>query len=245
MALEYFVILAVIALFSVVQSIFGMGILVFGTPTLLVLGYDFTTALIHLLPASFAISLLQVLTAGSTKVPISRFLYLLCIPGIGVGLWLADNVLVASWVNILIGCMLILSALVRFSPALRQLMLRALEKYFPVYHLVMGLVHGVTNLGGAMLAILATGTLANKEATRYVVAHYYLVFSIVQMFLLSALMGHYEGLISNYYSIFTSSGVYLLLGNRIFLQTNRQSFEVAMTVFIAIYGVVILLKPIF
>jgi uncharacterized protein len=244
MALEYFVILAVIAFFSVVQSIFGMGILVFGTPTLLVMGYDFTTALSHLLPASFAISLLQVLTAGSTRIPVSRYLYYFCIPGIGIGFWLADSVLVASWVNILVGCMLILSAFVRFSPPAKQLLLSALEKYFPVYHLVMGLVHGLTNLGGAMLAILATNTIDNKDETRYVVAHYYLVFSIAQMLLLATLMGHYESLISNYYSIITSSVVYLLLGNRIFLRTNTRSFDVAMTIFIAIYGIVLLLKPI-
>ena len=103
MTLEYLAILAVIALLSVVQSIFGMGVLIFGTPTLLLMGYDFTTTLGYLLPASFAISLLQVLSAGSSRVRISRYLYLFCLPGIGVGLWLTEASPLASWTNVLVG----------------------------------------------------------------------------------------------------------------------------------------------
>jgi uncharacterized membrane protein YfcA len=86
MTIEYLTILAVIAALSIVQSFFGMGVLVFGTPTLLLMGYNFITTLGYLLPASFAISLLQVLTAGSNRVPVSRYLYLLCLPGICIGL---------------------------------------------------------------------------------------------------------------------------------------------------------------
>ena len=91
MTIEYLVILIVITVLSVVQSFFGMGVLIFGTPTLLLMGCDFITTLGYLLPASFAISLLQVLTAGTSRVPVSRYLYLLFLPGIGVGLWLTGN----------------------------------------------------------------------------------------------------------------------------------------------------------
>jgi len=111
---EYLAILAVIAVLSVVQSIFGMGVLVFGTPTLLLMGYDFIPTLGYLLPASFAISLLQVMTAGPNRGPVSPYLYVLCLPGIGVGLWFADTGPLASWVNTLIGGTLLLSALIRF-----------------------------------------------------------------------------------------------------------------------------------
>ncbi len=46
---------------SVIQSIFGVGVLLFGTPLLLLLGYGFVDALGVLLPVSIAISALQVL----------------------------------------------------------------------------------------------------------------------------------------------------------------------------------------
>ena len=54
-------ILAALLLTTVIQSIFGVGILLFGTPLLLLLGYEFSYALSVLLPISIAINMLQVL----------------------------------------------------------------------------------------------------------------------------------------------------------------------------------------
>lgn len=239
---EYLSILAVIAVFSVVQSLFGMGVLVFGTPTLLLMGYDFITTLGFLLPASFAISLLQVLAQGEARVRGPRELYLLCLPGIGVGLWLAEAGPLASWTNLLIGGTLLLSALVRFWSLPRVLMMDFLEKHFPVYHLLMGLVHGMTNLGGALLAILASGTSTDKEEIRNTVALYYLAFSTMQMLFLSFVMGHGNLFVSNLTTAGVSALVYLLIGKRIFNLTSNPAYNTALTVFIAAYGMVVILK---
>ncbi len=46
---------------TVIQSVFGVGVLLFGTPVLLLLGYDFINALSVLLPISIAINLLQII----------------------------------------------------------------------------------------------------------------------------------------------------------------------------------------
>jgi len=242
MTLEYLLILAVIAVLSVVQSLFGMGVLVFGTPTLLLLGYDFVTTLVYLLPASFAISLLQVLAAGPGRAPVSRYLYLFCLPGIGAGLWLAEASPVSSAVTVLIGGTLLLSALVRFWAPLRTLMTVLLERYFPAYHLVMGLTHGLTNLGGALLAILASGASTDKKVIRNTVAHYYLAFSAIQMLILAAIMGHHDILIANLPAAAVSAAVYLLIGNRIFFHTSNPAYNMALTLFMAVYGVVVLVK---
>lgn len=242
MTAEYLIILAVIAVLSVVQSIFGMGVLVFGTPTLLLMGYDFITALGYLLPASLAISLLQVLTAGPNRVSVSRHLYLLCLPGIGIGLWFADSDPFADWVNLLIGGTLLLSALIRFWGPSRRLLTIMLEKHLPAYHLIMGTVHGLTNLGGAMLAILASGANTEKEAIRYTVAYYYLWFCAIQILLLATVMGHHDIFVSKLPTAIVSAAVYLSVGDRIFLRANNPSFNAALTLFIAVYGAIVLLK---
>ena len=52
-------ILAPIFLTATIQSLFGVGVLLFGTPILLDLVYGFITALTILLPISLAINLLQ------------------------------------------------------------------------------------------------------------------------------------------------------------------------------------------
>ena len=55
-----FDILITISFLSLVQSIFGTGVLLFGTPILLILGYNFQYSLIILLPISVSINLLQI-----------------------------------------------------------------------------------------------------------------------------------------------------------------------------------------
>lgn len=239
---EYLTVLAVVAVLSVVQSFFGMGLLLFGTPTLLLMGYDFIPTLGYLLPASFVISLLQVSFAGSSRVPVSRHLYLFCLPAIGIGLWFAEASPSASWTNILIGGVLLLSALVRIWPPSRRLLTIMLERHVSSYHFLMGAVHGLTNLGGAMLAIFASGTCDGKEAIRYTVAHYYLAFSAIQMLLLAAVMGHHDMFIANIPAVAVSAMVYLLIGNHIFTRASNPFYNSAMTVFIAMYGIAVLLK---
>ena len=239
---EFITVLAIIALFSVIQSIFGMGVLIFGTPTLLLLEYDFTTTLSFLLPASFAISLLQVLGAGSTRVPVSQYLYLVCLPGIGVGFWLAGNSPSASWINFMVGIMLLFTALIRLWSPSRKLLSICLRKYLPAYHIVMGVTHGLTNLGGGLLAILASGTQSEKAAIRYTVAHYYLAFSIVQVLVLAIILGHFKILFTNSVTMIVSTSVYTLIGNKLFLRANNRSFNTALNIFIAIYGVALFLK---
>jgi uncharacterized membrane protein YfcA len=53
-------IMLIVAVTSVIQSMFGAGILLFGTPLLLLFGYEFIDILIVLLPISLAINLLQI-----------------------------------------------------------------------------------------------------------------------------------------------------------------------------------------
>ena len=242
MSLEYLTIFAVIAVLSVVQSFFGMGLLIFGTPTLLLMGYAFIATLGYLLPASFAISMLQVLLAGSNRILVSRYLYLFCLPGIGLGLLLSEFSSLDSWTNILVGVTLLFSALVRFMPMSQRLFTTILERHLLTYHLVMGAIHGMTNLGGALLAILAGGLNTEKEAIRYTIAHYYLAFSAVQMFLLATFMGHHDTLIASLPAAGISAAVYLLVGNRIFNYTSNQFYKLAMTLFITSYGIIVLLK---
>ena len=55
----------IIIFFLYFQSIFGIGLLVFGTPTLMILGYQYSDILSVLLPISCSISLIQIINAQS------------------------------------------------------------------------------------------------------------------------------------------------------------------------------------
>lgn len=62
------------------------------------------------------------------------------------------------------------------------------------------------------------------------------------MLLLATVMGHHDVLVTNLPAAVISASVYLLVGNRIFIRTSNPSYDIALTIFIAVYGVVILLK---
>jgi len=238
---DYFLVMALVAGLALVQSVFGMGVLIFGTPTLLLLGYDFVSAIGILVPASFAISLLQVTTAGPHRVPVSRNLYLFCLPAIGVGLWVLHGSSLGSWVNILIGATLLVSATLRLWVRSHAWMSSALKKHSMIYHVVMGLTHGLTNLGGALLAILATGLHSEQGAVRYTVAHYYLAFGAVQIVLLAVLLDQGAELLNNLPMAGVAGAVYLLVGNRLFLRTSNPVYHHGLTLFTAAYGIAVLL----
>src|ERR687885_1890760 len=80
----YELVAAVLA-FSVVQSVFGVGLLVFGTPTLLLAGYSFEETLAYLLPCSMAISALQVRDGGLSFEPVRRDFVLFTAPAVLAG----------------------------------------------------------------------------------------------------------------------------------------------------------------
>lgn len=227
---------------AIIQSIFGMGILVIGTPTLLILGYDFITTISYLLPASFIISLIQVVTAGGDRVPIPRYLYFYCLPSIVIGLYFAESDWKNLRIDMFIGIMLLLSALVRLKPPSQKLLQTTLKKYSLAYHLMMGFIHGLTNLGGALLAILASGTTSKKESIRYIIAHYYLAFTGIQLLLITVVMKNYEILISNFFTPLVCAAVYLLVGQRMFVLTNPLIYNKILTILIAIYGCIILIN---
>ena len=56
-----FYILLVIIVTAMIQSLFGVGVLLFGTPLLLLGGYNFVNALTVLLPISLVINLFQII----------------------------------------------------------------------------------------------------------------------------------------------------------------------------------------
>ena len=58
--MDFFLETLILLVLIIIQSIFGIGLLLFGTPTFLILGYDFFNTLNFLLPISITVSLLTV-----------------------------------------------------------------------------------------------------------------------------------------------------------------------------------------
>jgi uncharacterized protein len=240
-SLETLTIFSLIAVFSIVQSIFGMGILVFGTPTLMLLGLDFIPTLQYLLPASLTVSALQIITSHKHRVPISKNLYLACLPAIAFGLWLTVKPELSSRIQYLVGVLLLASALVREVDIANRWIIAFILRFELMFQFCMGIVHGLTNLGGAFLALYSGSQQVKKNKVRYVIAYYYLAFGIIQVSTL-VYLGHMEGLATNLATAAISATVYLTLGNRLFQNGNNLGYQRGLSLFVAVYGAVILMR---
>ncbi|MEQ8319618.1 MAG: hypothetical protein RH946_05085 [Rhodospirillales bacterium] len=231
----------IIAFFAGVQSVFGMGILVFGTPTFLLLGYDFTQTLGFLLPASLLISIAQVFLFKGERPPISKSLYVFCLPAIGLSLFVAISSDLTRHAYILVAVALVFSAAARTLPQVQAVLRKFITRNLKLYHIVMGGVHGVTNMGGALLAVMAATVHKDKTNARYIIAVYYMTFVLIQALVLVSTSGadiFNQGLMLAPISII----VYFILGNRMFNAINNTSFQTGMNFFLVLYAVVLIAK---
>ena len=235
---------AAVAVFACVQSVFGMGVLVFGTPTLLLLGFGFVETLGFLLPASMAISFVQVLHHDGKRPPVSSNLYFVCLPAIVLTLWMFVDVGGTDHAHIAVGAALILAALIRLVPAVSAPLAGLVVKRSKTYHLLMGVLHGMTNLGGTMLAVLAATLHDDKRNIRFTVAHYYLAFGAIQC---ATMILHGDGrvLLDGIVMIPIAVAAYALFGIVVFKRFTDGAYGHSMTAFILAYGFALLVRPVF
>jgi len=184
MTQEIAILYFVIFLFSGVQSIFGVGLLLFGTPTLLLLGYPYDYTLWILLPASITISIIQVIR-GYTYIGPDRTVYLFTIPPLVV--CLAFALIQKDFFDItkVIGAALLFIGFIRYSPKLRNMLASLLERHIKSYCIFMGTVHGFSNMGGGLLSILMASIYHEKYAIRTNIALVYLIFVVSQLCVLT------------------------------------------------------------
>lgn len=234
---------AAVAVLAVIQSVFGMGLLVFGTPTLLLMGLDFTQALGWLLPASVTISTLQIFSSprrAGAVFPGERKLWFCLVP-----LVLALSAVVASdlhaRLDLWIGATMIVAAAIRYDERLQAWLAETISQSERSYLVVMGVVHGLTNMGGALLAIYASSLYRDKHAVRETVATYYLTFGVAQILTIAALKPSALG-VHGLIAALIAASIYWLCGNRVFERINAYVYERAFTGFIGAYGAAVIAK---
>lgn len=124
----------------------------FGTPFLLLLGYDFVDALVILLPISLVINSFQI-AKHRTHIDLSfyRCILWLSLPPIVVFLFIVTHARIN--IGLFIGAFLLLIALKDISVTVKRA-IDSLMKYEKPYFVLMGIIHGLSNLGGSLLTAL-------------------------------------------------------------------------------------------
>jgi len=230
----------IIAVFSVVQSIFGVGLLLFGTPTLLLLGYSYSETLWLLLPCSVTISLIQVVNDYKLIEAKKRAVYLV-IPTLVLGLALV--VTYENGINLtrIVGVLLLLIGVIRFSSKLQALLSSTVKKHIQIYYIIIGVVHGISNMGGGPLSILMSTIYSKKEIIRANVAFIYLILAMFQLVVLS-IMSNTSLRSEVMLLIPISLASYIFTSKFISSEVNDKKYTFILNVMVLVYGVLAVIK---
>jgi len=234
--MDMYFLIFIVVLFSVVQSIFGVGLLLFGTPTLLLFGYSYGETLWILLPSSVAISAVQII-GSYDLVRAKREVYFFTIPALVAGLMFIMTSDELIDIGKIVGGTLLFVGMVRLSSNLQGLMKIFIKTNIGLYYLIMGGVHGISNMGGGPLSVLMTTVHSDKDSIRTNIAYVYLIFGISQLTVLFFLSSHVFQLVDVWFSVIALSA-YFLVG-RVWAQSiDVERFHSLITVLILIYGAV-------
>jgi uncharacterized membrane protein YfcA len=231
--------MAVVATLAVVQSIVGVGVLVFGTPTLLLIGYSFQDALAVLLPASLAISLLQIRDAPRFD---ARFVLLFtrwCLAPLAVTLTLVLVLRLRASLTVALALLLFLFSLGRVFHSTRESAAAWVSSHWRAWLCLTGIVHGLSNLGGATLLIFAVSRHRDRHEARALLAFCYACFAAVQLTILGMIAPRvFEPIQFAYAGV--AGAVYCYLGRQVVRRAPSPILDWSITVFAASYGVLLM-----
>ncbi len=226
---------------SIIQSVFGVGVLLFGTPLLLLLGYEFVDALGVLLPVSIAISALQVLRHyEDIDTGFYKNVLIYSIPLVVIFLLLVATVKIN--ISLVIGMLLIFVALKNFSIVIDRTF-QTIVKYERLYLMAMGLVHGMSNLGGSMLTMIIYSKHYSKNRTRVTAAASYATVASCQLATLLFIGSEFTVSVSDKISFIQIAVLtFLLTEEMLYTGINNEKYTKIFAIFLFASGVLLIMK---
>lgn len=237
------IIYGLILVLAIVQSLFGVGILLFGTPILLLAGYEYQEALMYLLPASAALSWSQVWDFRKYKLDggYRRLFFLICIPGLLIGMLLTQYYDLKFEIRIFITFMLFLAFVLRTSSRLRIRLQRLMRKRLKVALASMGIIHGLSNMGGSVLTPLVSSLYPEKNKVMAGVSFDYAFMATFQLAILVLVQGH-KFLAQYLIGSAIALSVRYLIGKRVFEFTKDKYYQKLINGFILANAIMLFLS---
>lgn len=147
----------IIFFLSLTQSIAGIGILVLGTPILIIYNFKMLGIMFFLLPISVMTSLLNLILLRyfynhTQKINLNLIKYFLifCVPSIIIGIFILNKFSDLINFNILVSLIIFVSIFLKIKFKNKKFFTEKSKKIFTT---VMGFVHGLTNSGGTLLSL--------------------------------------------------------------------------------------------
>jgi uncharacterized protein len=235
--MDNLIIFFILTIFSFIQSIFGVGLLLFGTPSLLLIGYEYHEILNILLPASITISFLQVIKSKE-NIDKSKFFFIYyCLPVLVLFTFIV--LINKNLINfkLIISIILIFSSLCALNKNKIKNLDYIISKNNKLMLITIGFIHGVSNMGGGFLSIFSTITNKNKHVSRKNIAYGYLMMGLLQYIILLSI--YYSELNFNYFYFFIISMLIFYISENIFLKISEKKFSKFISIISLIYGIYI------
>ena len=231
---------SIIIFLIIIQSVFGVGLLLFGTPSFLIIGYDFANTINILMPVSITISILQFY---KSKVKDQKFINeynLYCLPFLVFFLIIALKFKYILDFKLLVGLLLVFSSILILNKRKFSSFKKTFFKLKKLVLIGIGCVHGLTNMGGSFLAIYSTlVSLNKKEVTRFYICYGYLIMGILQY--ITVLFLSFESLeFTKLFYILLAIVVYFP-SQTLFKNIEDKKFSKYINIIALIYGLTILL----
>jgi len=222
-----------------VQSVFGVGLLLFGTPSFLILGYDFANTINILMPISITISILQFLKSRVKDQKFIKEYNVFCLPFLVIFLIIALKFKYILDFKLLVGLLLVFSSILILNKKRFSSFKEIFFKLKKIVLIGIGCVHGLTNMGGSFLAIFSTLISQNKkEVARYYICYGYLIMGILQY--LTVLLLSFKSLDFNklFYILFAL--IVYFPAQKLFKNIKDRKFSKYINIIALVYGLLIL-----
>ena len=231
--------ISIIAFLIIVQSIFGIGLLLFGTPSFLILGYDFANTINILMPVSITISVLQFF---KSKIKDKKFISeynLFCLPFLVFFLVIALKFKYILNFKLLVGLLLVFSSILILNKRRFSSFKETFFRFKKIVLIGIGCIHGLTNMGGSFLAVYSTLVSQNKkEIARYYICYGYLIMGVLQY--LIVLFLSFETLIFTKLFYILLALVIYFPSQKLFENIKDKRFSKYINIIALIYGLIIL-----
>jgi hypothetical protein len=228
--MDLYIVLVIITT-AIIQSIFGVGVLLFGTPLLLLAGYEFVNALTVLLPISLVISLFQIVQ-GKEQIDLNfyRKLLIYTIPPIVMSLAFAVKMQIN--VSVLIGLFLLFISFKSLSLTVEKTIV-SLFKFDRSYFILQGIIHGLTNLGGSLLSSKIFSMDIGKAEKRATLSLSYFTFALFQII---TLLSFGKLVAFNFYYVFIGAFVFVITDYFVYKKISNKKYDNLFAVFLFFSG---------
>ena len=226
--LENPLILLYLCIIISIQSCAGVGVLVLGTPFLLILDYNILEILFILLPLSILTSftnfiIMQFSIKKTQLIPFKNLkkFFIVCIPSIIIGLFVLKYF--ENYINFKI-----LVSIIIFVSIILILIKDKITFKINFYRIsvlsIIGILHGITNSGGTLMSLVLSHD-QEKTNARYSITFFYLLLAFFQYIITIIIFSNYFFLleIKNYILLLIFG---ILLGNILIKFLNENKYKV-------------------